>query len=240
MPNLIQAEKMKGKGTTIPFLLWIFPIAAFALAAVLLPPNFAQQSSYNWWYTLMLPALLTSTIAFSLDKDRKKNWHGMMGIVIDKKDLWTAKILYYSLLLLKTILVFLLVNILALWVFPQKISLAENIFASLILYIGILWQIPLIMFLTLRIGKIPALILNMVLNIILPAGFSATDKWMIPYSIPARLMIPAIDVLPNGLLNKGQGVLGSSSVILPGLAISILVFAGLSFMTMKYFQNVES
>lgn len=132
MHNLIQAEKMKGKGTSTPFLLWIFPIAAFALAAVLLSPNFVQQSSYNWWYMLMLPALLTSMIAFTLDKDRKKNWHGMMGIVIDKKDLWTVKIIYYSLLLLKTNLIFLVVNILALWNFPQKISVAGNVFASMV------------------------------------------------------------------------------------------------------------
>lgn len=240
MINLLKAEKLKYKGTAIHLLLWVFPVMAFGMTAILLTPDYVQQSSYNWWYILLLPALLTSMVAFTLDQDRKKNWHGLMGIFQDKSEIWMGKIGYYCIVTMKTILVFLAINLLSTFLFPQKISLAENVLASIILYIGFIWQIPVIMFLTLKSGKIPALIISMMFNIILPATFSTSNLWMIPYAIPARLMIPLIDVLPNGLLNNGQGVLANSSVIFPGISICIVLFVLLSLITIKYFKKVES
>ncbi|NMB14931.1 MAG: hypothetical protein GX985_06745 [Gallicola sp.] len=79
----------------------------------------------------------------------------------------------------------------------------------------------------------------MMLNIGSFIVLSASDVWMMPYAIPARLMIPIIYVLPNGLFNNGQGVLADGSVIFPGILISIVLYVILSFGTAWVFKNKE-
>ena len=239
MINIMKAESLKFKRTDVPIMIVGFPMLVMMIAGVLLTGEYVQQRSYNWWYTLFFPLFITLMASFSLDKDQKYNWHGLMGIIPEKSKFWLGKIVYYSYLTLKAAAVFLLLNLVSVVVIPQRIEVVTNIFASFVLFITFLWQIPICMFLTLKIGKIPTLILNMMLNIGSFIVLSASDVWMMPYAIPARLMIPIIDVLPNGLFNNGQGVLADGSVIFPGILISIVLYVILSFGTAWVFKNKE-
>ena len=66
--------------------------------------------------------------------------------------------------------------------------------------VTVLWQVPFCLLLYYRWGILPALIVNMVMNI---AGvvMAPGPFWILnPWAAPSRLMTGVIGVLPNGLL----------------------------------------
>ena len=60
-----------------------------------------------------------------------------------------------------------------------------------------------------------------------------------PYSFGARLTIPILGVLPNGLIAEQGDSLLSGNVILPGIVISVLLFIALSLITANWFGRQE-
>ncbi|MDO5689304.1 MAG: lantibiotic immunity ABC transporter MutE/EpiE family permease subunit [Tissierellia bacterium] len=239
MNNVIRAEALKHKGRFYQHLLWILPFLAVTLSLVLMSGINLVSGAINWFYTLLYPGVITILIAFSMGMDREKNRHGLMSVFINREELWLGKIIYLLLCsLFSSMIFFALLQLLRL-VFPTTIPLLNIFISCLILWITFLWQIPLWMWTTEIIGPYPSILLGLVLNLGMSIIFSASRLWWLPFAIPARLMCPVVGIYPNGLWIEANSPLLDPGVILPGLLISLLMFAFLTMMTWIWFSKRE-
>lgn len=239
MLNLIKAEILKQKRLFAAKLIWLGPVLTILLAIALMAGSHLQDGSYNWWYTLLLPGTFTMFAALNVSREKSKNRHGMFSIMPHKKKLWIAQIAVGVLFLFGTCLVFFLAATAGGFLFGSTISLGRSACASLLLFITFAWQIPLWMAVSEKTGAFAAVILSLVCNFIIAVVCAVKDSWWIPFSIPARLMCPAIGVLPNGLMAEAGDPLTGNEVILPGILITVVLFAVLSAVTALRFEKRE-
>lgn len=171
---------------------------------------------------------------------KKLSYRAVLGLPFDPSEIWLGKIGICIWLLFISCAVLFAGVTLGGFLFGSSISLAQNAGASLILFVTVLWQIPLCLFLTDRLGMFAAILLNLAANVGFMAGTATTALWWIPYSIPARLMCPVIKVLPNGLNVPENDPLLNTNVILPGILISFTLFVVMSALTALCFRNREA
>lgn len=239
MADYLSAEFLKQKRSFQNVILWLIPLINIIISLILMGPEYVQTASYNWWYILFLPFTFTYISASLLKRDRKYNFHGLFGIVQDKKQLWYVKLAAATIYLFLSCLIFLLLTIICGVVFHQQIPLLNNIAASAVLFITFAWQIPLLMYMTLRFNMYFSIIVSIFCSLFVACICAVESYWWVPFAIPARLMCPIIKVLPNGLLLSPDSPLNRSNVIVPGIIITILLYLILSAATAKLFEKQE-
>lgn len=201
-----------------------------------------QSASYNWWYIMLLPGALTLMCSGVIQKDGKKlKYRAILGMSVDLAQVWYGKIgVCVRLLMVSSIILFVGIT-LGGFVFSSSVTLAGSVAATLILFVTFLWQIPLCLFLTDRIGMFATLIINMLGNVACTILFATSSIWWaVPYAIPARLMCAVIQVLPNGLAVPSEDPLLDRGVIVPGLVITVGLFMILSVLTAMSFRKREA
>lgn len=234
-----QAEMLKQKRSFNKVLLWLAPLITVLIALVLMNGNYLQTGAYNWWYILLLPGGLSMFSAFVVTKERRKNRHGLFGVVVNKKKLWLAQIFVCAHFLFVTCLFFFGFITIAGMVFGQEISILESFIASVMLFITFAWQIPLWMYVSERLGAFIAIIFSLVCNFVIAVICAVESFWWIPFAIPARLMCACIRVLPNGLPIEIGNELADKGVILPGVLIATGLFIVLTWFTKACFEKCE-
>lgn len=241
MLKLMSAEYQKLKRTFTKNLIWIAPMATMLLCAGLSSGDGFQNGSYNWWYTMMLPGMLTLICASVIEKDKKKlHYRGILCLPVNSQKIWFGKIGICVSLYLVSCLIFFAGNALGGLYYGSSIPMTQNIAGSVLLFITFLWQIPFSMFLTERMELFPAVFINLAGNIGCVPFIAKTSYWWIPYAIPARLMCPVIKVLPNGLPVPENDPLLSASVIFPGVLITLILFIALSVLTALPYRELEA
>lgn len=241
MPKLILAEYQKLKRTFTKKSIWLAPIISLLLCAALTMGNMTQNGSYNQWSSFLLPGMLTLICVSVIEKDKKKmNYRGILCLPVNPQKIWIGKIGICVFLYFVSCIVFFVGVTLVGLVFGSSIPLNQSAAGSALLFITFLWQIPLCMFLTDRVGLFPTVFINLVSNVTCVIFVAKTSFWWIPYAIPARLMCPVIKVLPNGLPVPANDPLLSTSVILPGVLITLLLFIALSVLTALYYRKLEA
>lgn len=201
-----------------------------------------QSASYNWWYIMLLPGALTLMCSGVIQKDGKKlKYRAILGMSVDLAQVWYGKIgVCVRLLMVSSIILFVGIT-LGGFVFSSSVTLAGSVAATLILFVTFLWQIPLCLFLTDRIGMFSTLIINMLGNVACTILFATSSIWWaVPYAIPARVMCAVIQVLPNGLAILSEDPLLDRDVIVPGLVITVGLFMILSVLTAMSFRKREA
>ncbi|MFJ7913583.1 MULTISPECIES: lantibiotic immunity ABC transporter MutE/EpiE family permease subunit [unclassified Lysinibacillus] len=241
MISIMKAERLKWKKTFIPKLVWLAPIVAIVLTALLMGGKFFQSGAYNFWYTLLLPGALTICCTLVVEKDAKLKYHSILAMPIDLKKIWFGKILTCSAWLLVTTLIF-FVSISASGVlFGTSYSLTSSFTGSSVIFLTLLWQIPFCLFLAAKLGTYIAILINLVGNMAGMIAFANGDFWYsVPYAITARLICPTLEILPNGLLVPEGSPLLNTWVIAPGILIALVWFALISFLTARWFQKREA
>lgn len=241
MLRCVRAEHLKLKRTFTKKLVWLAPIITVSLSAVLMAGQFFQGGSYNWWYAMLLPGMLSLICAGVVQKDTKKlSYRALLGLPVDQAGIWIGKISVCAWLLFVSCTIFLATVTLGGFVFGSSIPLKQSVLASLILFATFLWQVPLCLFLADRLGMFAAILLNFAANVAFIVGTANSTLWWIPYSIPARLMCPVIKVLPNGLNVLVNDPLLNTNVILPGVLIALALFVVMSSLTAFWFRNREA
>lgn len=92
-------------------------------------------------------------------------------------------------------------------------------------------------------GDGPDLLLGMGANSILSTVWTTGSRWwMNPFAILPRLMCPVLQILPNGLPAVPESVMFTpqvleKSVIVPGILLSMGLFALLTAMTARWYQR---
>lgn len=235
--RLYRAENLKYRHT-VTGKLWILMQTLTLLLAYGISQGNGISSAYNWWYTLMMPGMVTLSACMIIEKDRKGKNRAVLSLPVSPGKVWDAKILVgMKTLLLANIfggaanLILGLYLIPGFWI-PQalEISPAQIAAAGAVMTAATLWQIPLCLWLSQKWGFLPALILNMILNGSGPLA-AVTPFWLLdPWAILPRLMTGIIGILPNGLpavpgsMTYTPGIT-DNSVIVPGVMVTIVWIA---------------
>jgi ABC-2 type transport system permease protein len=249
MNSYFRSEALKMRYTFVGKLIFLAPVFTILLALVLTPTYF-QIDCYNWWYAIILPGSISLGCTLVSAKDMKMKNRAVLPLPVNLKKVWIAKVIVCIVMLTYTsIILFLGSSVLGGALNLNKIGripILNGLAGSLILVITFLWQIPLCLFLSSKLGMFPTILINISAYMIL--GILAATKsflWMIPYAIPARLMCPILKVLPNGLPAVKESVtfkteLLSNSVILPGVIITVILFVILTVSTAKWYEGQEA
>ncbi len=241
MHKLMLSEYQKLKRTFTKKLVWLAPIITLFSSAILGLGTTVQNGGYNWWYIMMLPGMLTLICAGVAQNDKKKlKYRGILSLPINPEKIWIGKIGICVFLYLISCIIFFVCVTLGGLMFGTSIPLLQSAAASVLLFITFLWQIPLCMLLTDRLSLFITVFINLAGNIVCSIFAAKTFCWWIPYAIPARLMCPVIKVLPNGLSVPANDPLLSTSVILPGILITLILFIVLSVLTASSCRELEA
>lgn len=239
MVNYLNSEFLKQRHRFTLKLLWLSPCIAVALVIILMGGRFFMEGAFNWWYTMILPGTLSMIIAFTVSAEKKHNHHGLFSVSINKKKLWISQLALNTILLLITNLIFFVVMSAVGIIIGVPIPFLNSFVASFVLFLTFAWQIPLLMFISEKIGSFFSIILSLFCNMGFGILFAATKLWYVPFAIPARLMCPIIKVLPNGLPIEAGNHLSDPTVIIMGITITIALYFIFSLITTLWFSHRE-
>lgn len=248
----LKAESLKMKHTAVWRLCFALP-AASAVLAFLLTSDYFQVDNYNWWYVVLLPGFLPLVSILIAQKDRELGNRSILLLSVDLSKSWRAKTMTGLVILGLSNLCVALFGILGGLIMEMsgklsviQVSVPEGVASAVILTVTFAWQIPLWMWMTEKTGVLFSIIAGLVANTMGMVLFSVKELWfLVPFSMPARLMIPVIHVLPNGLLAKEGSMtftpeLLSKDVIWQGLLIGFALFILMEFLTEHWFQRQEA
>ncbi|MFA9376641.1 MAG: lantibiotic immunity ABC transporter MutE/EpiE family permease subunit [Lachnotalea sp.] len=252
MNHYISAERLKCKHTALNKLSWAVPCSIMILS-MLLTGNYFAIDYYNWWYVTIMPVMLALSCCMFSKIDSKMKYRAILSLPLSRQKMWFAKVFVMIEQLVFSNLIMFVTSIIGVKLLELlgikaivNVSILNILFASLIISIVSIWQIPLSLFLAEKIGMFPSIIVNTGGNIIGAIFFSLTKFWIfIPYSYAARLMCPILNVLPNGLEAKAGSMtfkeeLLSGHVVAPGIIISLVLFLIITFITGKWFGKREA
>ena len=244
MISYIFAENLKHKHSFLKKLLVIMPITLILLSLFLMPSYFTTNS-YNWWYVIIMPATFALIPAMMHRKEsRKLNYRAVFPLNINLKKLWVSKIItafiYMSIAAI--------IHMLGVYIFQfflggqltPNYGFSTLLFASFLLMITNIWQIPSCFFLAKKFGFIASIIMNAILGLVLGILLSDSALWIYcPYAWGIRLMIPVMGILPNGVLTEASNPIISSTSLLIPCILSICLFTLLTMISSKWFSNQE-
>jgi len=247
MFNYFLAENMKVKHSFFNKLIYIAPI--LVVLASFLAIEYIQVDMYNWWYLTMLPGTTALSCCLLSKVDESMNYRAVLSLNLNLKKVWISKVLVgIKSLVISCLIIFVCSQIVVL-IFNEssikQIPMIDRLFASMFLIITFMWQIPLIMFIGSKFGLFLTVPIMTIVNIVCSI-LSIEKYWfIIPFSYPARLMCPVLKVLPNGLLAVPESEtfsqeLLSTSVILYGVIISIILFIVVTYLTSIWFEKKEA
>lgn len=225
MFGMVRSELLKMRHTFAMKLILFAPLATLLLGYIL-SGSYVQLSAYNWWYTIILPVLVSMLSASMIVRERNTNMQNIVCLPVSFTKIWVGKCLALTLLMF--------MSNLFLWLITTTIGLAANMAVSpldgfigcILLFLTYLWQIPFIMLLTGFMGYFPAVILSMGANLLL-STVGAEKSWFFldPYAIPARVVCPFFKMHPNGVSLESGSPLLDTNAILPALLVSLLLAA---------------
>ena len=244
MLDYMRAEHMKTRRTFLRALIWIAPALTLVHAIMVIAFYFISDA-YNWWYVLMLPASAALIPALmNRYEERKLQYRAVFPLPVSLRKLWLAKVCVASVYILMAngihLCGVLLGKLLIHTEQAESFSYAALLLESAVILVTVLWQIPLSFLLARRFGMLAAVLFNAVGGIFLSTAAATTRFWWLcPYSYGARLSVPILGVLPNGLQAEAGNPFLSWNVVLPGVAISIALFFVLSLVTANWFARQE-
>lgn len=240
MVNLISSEFLKMKGSFSKNLIFIGPLFTLALGYVL-SGNLVQLTAYNWWYTMILPVIVSVWGTSIIRREENTQYQNILCLPVNIRKTWISKIFTLFMLLFITGLIMFLGGMFFGTFTIMNISLINGFIGNILLCISYLWQIPLLMLGTKFIGDMPTFLLSIVGNLFLSL-LGAETKWFLinPFAIPARVVCPFFKMHPNGLIIENESYLLDKSIIIPSISISLIV-AGILFIltTLIFVRGVE-
>lgn len=249
MYHCIVSERIKIRHTFLKILCYAAPLAT-SFISLFLASNYAQVDNFNWWYGMIMPGMLTIACTLSAGIDKKQKDQAVLVMPVKMKHIWYAKIVVMAERFAVSCLLILTISFAEGILFRNTgyplVANSSMLAGTALMIITSLWQIPLCMFLGYKIGIFPTFIINLAAYIVFSSTVSLSNWWMaVPYAYTARLMIPAIGILPNGLMAEPGSYtftpeLLSKGVYLPGIILSILLFAVITYLTGRWYENREA
>ena len=217
--NYLQAEHLKNKRTFAKKLILLAPVVTVLMN--IFAPLWFQLNSYNWWYILLYPGFLTLVCAMLEQRDNGKlKYRAVLTLPVDLKETWKAKIGIAGLYVTWGNLLFLVLNL------------------TLCIVIASLWEVPLSLWLSKKVGIFLTVVLNVGVGSILGIFAATSNLWFLcPYSWVPHLMISVLKIMPNGVPTTMQNTPLTFVEIGFTLLLSVIVFVLLSLVTAKGFEK---
>ena len=93
MHRFYKAEKLKNRHSAIGRLTILMPLISVILSAVL-TSRFFTIDSYNWWYMMLFPGLVSLICGLAGQRDKKMGNRSILTLPEDPKHVWDGKVLY--------------------------------------------------------------------------------------------------------------------------------------------------
>ena len=224
MLGIIQSELLKMRHTFSMKLFILAPLVTLLLS-YLLSGSYVQFSAYNWWYSMILPLVVSLCSAGMIVREKKTGMQNIVCLPVKFNKIWFGKT--------AALVILLFASNLLLWIsttavgFVTKVTVfpLDGLIGCMLLFLTYLWQIPFIMVLVNFMGHIPTVLVSMAANMILSAALAETEWFLfVPYAIPARIVCPFFKIHANGIPLESGSPLLSGGYVLSALIIS-LVFA---------------
>ncbi len=241
MVNIIKAEFLKSKRSMGSRLIFAFPLLALAMAFVLTAGmiNSYSESAWNGWYTLLLPGMLAIVCNLSVVRERKTGYYNFNTLAMDKRDLMLGKIVYMGCLIFISNVILFIGALLGGSLLTTSVPAVGAAAAVVVLTIVQLWEIPLFLFLSEKLGMVAELVICLFITV-LGIVVAPSKIWFLFVSaIPMRVATALLHVLPNGIRAEAGNPLLNAGVILPGILISLFWFAGLTCLYLNWFEKRE-
>ncbi|NLV86675.1 MAG: lantibiotic immunity ABC transporter MutE/EpiE family permease subunit [Clostridiales bacterium] len=239
MFDIIKSEFQKSKRTSTNKLILITPLFSIILSALF---GGGQNGAYNWWYAMFLPALLALIAAQTIAREKNLSYKGVLLYPQSKGEIWMGKILYISVLLVFTNLIFMVgVEVFAL-IYGSTVPLRANILGTIVLIFTFLFNIPIIMFLTAKFNIFLAVLFNLGMTILGVVSYGSGVNLILkilPYGTSSTLMVPILGILPNGLPAPEGKPMPNGTEVLSSTLISIIIFLILTILTTMWFGKKE-
>lgn len=225
-------------------LLFIAPFMPLLHAFVLMPLYFTVNA-YNWWYVILMPATFALIPAMMHRKeDRKLGYRAIFSLHINLRKVWVSKILTALIYMSITALL----HMIGVFIFQffvgeqltQNYAFTTLLFASVLLFITNIWQVPFCFFLAKKFGFVAGITVNAILGVVLGILLSDGAMWIYcPYSWGIRVMVPVMHILPNGVpAETSNSMVLNTSLLIPCI-LSICLFVLLTAVTAKWFSKQE-
>ncbi|MCS4525373.1 lantibiotic immunity ABC transporter MutE/EpiE family permease subunit [Clostridium botulinum] len=173
---------------------------------------------------------------------KKLNYRAVFSLPIDLRKVWIAKNVMISMNLFIACVV-LLIGINLVGVFfsgAHNIPVLNAVMATIIMVITSLWQIPLCLFLSKKLGAFGVILINVGAGVIFSISIvSKSLWWLCPYTWTTRLMCPVLGILPNGLFAEPGNPLLNPNAIPIGIGMAISLFIIIMLITTNWFKNQE-
>ncbi|RXE60619.1 lantibiotic immunity ABC transporter MutE/EpiE family permease subunit [Acetivibrio mesophilus] len=237
MLEIIKSEFQKSKRTTINKFALITPL--FTLLICVLWGG-GQNGAYNWWYVMFLPGMLSIISAQVITREKSLSYKGVLLYPQSKASVWVGKIIYVSILLAFSSLIFAVGIEVIGFLFGSTIPLKANMLATVILILTFLFTIPVSLFLTVQFNMFVAVLFNIGMTMIgvVSVGTNSILKFS-PYAASSALMVPILHILPNGLPVQADSPLINGDLIVTDTIINIIVFIILTILTTVWFDKKE-
>lgn len=243
MWKYIIAENLKQKNRFVKKSIFIFPLVLACMSFVLMQSYFTI-TAYNWWYMLLMPAVFTLVPAMMHQvEERKLKYRGLYSLSVNLQKIWISKVLTATIYL--SVLMFIhsfAVVILQSFInqqMTQTYTIKVLCFASVMLLIVSLWQIPLTFFLVKKLGLFLSVLINVIIGVLIGVLLVDSTVWLFcPYAWGMRTMIPIMKILPNGIPIDGTNVLVQNTSLVIPCVLSITLFIFLTIISAKWFSKL--
>ncbi|MBU9738097.1 lantibiotic immunity ABC transporter MutE/EpiE family permease subunit [Diplocloster agilis] len=237
MSGIIQSELLKMRHTFSMKLVFTAPLTA-ALLGYLLSGSFAQLSTYNWWYTILLPVVVAMWAAGMIVREKNTGMQNVVCLPVRFDKIWLGKTLTLAIMLFGMHLLLWLITTVMGLLAGTAVSPPDGLIGCMLLFLTYLWQIPFIMLLAGFMGYLPAVFGAAAASVLLSA-FGTEKAWFLlnPYAIPARIVCPFFKIHHNGLPLNNSSPLLFKGPVLPALAVSLLLALLVYLCSSKLFRK---
>lgn len=205
------------------------PVAVLVLSYFL---GGGQNGAYNWWYVMFLPGLVAILTSMVIGRDKTLGYKGLFLFPNDKALFWMGKILYLSVLVLVSSLIFMVGIVIMGYLDEPFISFQANMAGGAVLVLTSLFQLPVCMFLADRFNLFAAVLFNILMVMGSVVAFQTPSVFQFsPYGVGIALMCPILHILPNGIpIPEGSPLLIDNGLIMPvlGCLVLFLTLTGLT------------
>lgn len=224
MFGIVQSEIVKMKHTFSEKLIFLAPLITL-MSGYFLSGNSMQYAAYNWWCTVIFPVTVSIWCANLIKEEKNTGYQNILCLPIHLGKIWIGKNL--------TIITYVFVSNFMMWAgctvsgyfTSMNIKPGNGMAGCMLLFLAYIWQVPFIMFISDKLGYLPAVLLSSAGNILLfGVGVEKKCFFFNLYAIPARIVCPFFGMYPNGLILEKDSPLRNTDCIFPAVIIS-LVFA---------------
>ena len=174
MLGIIQSELLKMRHTfSIKLIFWA-PLVTLLLG-YLLSGSHVQLSTYNWWYFLILPLVVSLCSASIIAREKKGGMQNIVFLPIRFDKIWLGKTAALVILLFVTNLFLWIATTVVGMVASVTVSPLDGLIGCMLLFLTYLWQIPVIMQLACFMGYRKAVFVSLAVNTMLSCLLYTSD-----------------------------------------------------------------